>query len=117
MRPPQDNQEWQELLAELRKLTALIPPLQAIVDQDAQPGISDRLTDLMTELSRIGDAIRMSAEAMAKQAESADIVQDLLKSNLNQTKLMSGMQKDIRWILEMLGTPPQKAQAERPERT
>lgn len=117
MTGPQSNQEWQELLAELRKLTALIAPLQAIVDQDAQPGISDRLTDLMNELLRIGDAIRMSAEAMGKQAKSADIVQELLKSHVNQTTLMSGMQKDIRWILEMLGAPPRKAQAERPERT
>ncbi len=117
MRPPQDNQEWQDLLAELRKLTALIPPLQAIIAQEAQPRISDRLTELMTELSRIGDAIHMSAEAMEKRAESADILQDLLQSSVNQTKLMSRMQKDILWILEMLGAPPRKAQAERPERT
>lgn len=116
MRPPQDNQEWQELLAELRKLTALIPPLQAIIAQEAQPGISDRLTELMTELSRIGDAIRMSAEAMEKHARSTDILQELVQGNQDQIKFMSGMNRDIHLILEMLGAPPKKAQAEKPER-
>jgi hypothetical protein len=114
MTGPQNNQEWQNLLAELRKLTALIGPLEAIVAQEAQPGISDRLTELMTELSRIGDAIHMAAQAMEKSAQSTDLLQKLMQHNQAQARYLREMRSEIGDILWILGAPPKKAQAEKP---
>lgn len=41
---------WRELLAELRKLTALIGPLQAILAQEANPGVQDRIDIFIAEI-------------------------------------------------------------------
>ena len=64
MTTPPPPMEWPQLLAELRKLTALIAPLQALLAQEEAPGLSERLERFLAEITRVGDQVERAAEAM-----------------------------------------------------
>lgn len=100
--PPLD---WSELLTELRKLTALIAPLQALLAQEEAPGLSERIDRFVAEIGRVGDQVERAAAAMEAEKQTRDLTRRMAQELMGQRCDITTMQRDLSRILRMLGEP------------
>jgi len=97
--------EWPELLAELRKLTALIGPLQAILAQEAAPGVSDVIEQILREFSRIGEQMARAVDVMEGDRELRDQMRAMMIRAEQQEQALITANHGIKQILTLLGEP------------
>ena len=105
MTAPSPPTEWPALLAELRKLTALIGPLQALLAQEEAPGLSDRIDLFLAEITRVGDQVERAATAMEAEGQSRDLMQQITKDLAVQKHQIDRLQDGMAQILGLLGAP------------
>lgn len=103
--PPPD---WPELLAELRKLTDLIAPLQAILAQEETQGLSDRIDRFLMEITRVGDQMARAVTAMEAEQETRDLTKRIVRASEAQGQDIAILKAGISRILTMLGEPLQQ---------
>lgn len=96
---------WPELLNELRKLMALIAPLQALLAQEEAPKISARINLFLLEIIRISDQMDRAVRALEDEQETRDLVRQLAKASDRQQAEISLMKNGITQILALLGEP------------
>lgn len=97
--------EWPALLVELRKLNGLIAPLQALLAQEAAPGLSDRIDRFLAEITRVGDQVERAAEAMAAERQNQDVLRQMVQEMHNQRMQLTTLQGGMTQILDLLGQP------------
>ena len=105
MTAPSPPTEWPALLAELRKLTALIGPLQALLAQEEAPGLSERIDLFLAEITRVGDQVERAATAMEAEGQSRDLMQQITKNLAVQKHQIDKLQGRMAQILGVLGAP------------
>lgn len=103
-------QDWPELLVELRKLTALIEPLQKIMAQEEAPALSERVDQFVTEISLIRGQMERAVAALEADTETRERVLALTLEMANQKQQMARMEAGIARVLRLMGEPAQSKQ-------
>ncbi|ATQ56526.1 hypothetical protein [Paracoccus yeei] len=97
--------EWPELLIELRKLTALIAPLRALLAQEETPGLSERIDRFVAEITRVGDQVERAALAMEAEKQTRDLTRWIAQELMGQRRDITTIQHDLSRILLLLDEP------------
>lgn len=102
-------ENWQELLTELRKLTALIAPLQAILAQEEAPKLSDRVDQFLADVSRLTHQMERAVSVMEAEGDARAQIATLTDRLDKQSREISLVRKGVGHILTMLGEPLNEA--------
>lgn len=105
MTKPLQPAEWNELMASLRQLTGLIAPLQAILAQEEQPGVSDRIQEYIRQVTRIADLMESAVDTLQERQDIDQTITTLLRVQKEQLSEMRSIWDQTTRILQLFGAP------------
>lgn len=100
---------WNELLLELKKLTALIAPLEAILAQEGKPGVTDRIDRFIQAALRIADQMDRAVTAMEGFHAAQSALDGIIEGQKQMEVTIKEMARKLSDLSDWLGVPPPEA--------
>lgn len=96
---------WEELGRDIKRLTALIDPLEMLLMQEKNPDLSARIERFIDQIQRVADQMDRAVTALEADQETRQKVKHIETHILAQAQDISAMKNDMSKVLTALGQP------------